>query len=75
MNIMNTGMARIKNSNGSEGVLTWRPAPGGIRVNNDYYGASGYYNAGKSFSVITTLEAHEKELEAARALGLQVNIY
>ena len=76
MIIKDTGMARIKNSNGAENVITWAPArAGGIRVNNDFYGASGYYSAAKSFSAITTLESYAAELDAARDSGLTVNLY
>ena len=73
--MMKWQMVRIKNSNGSFCTLTWHKVPEGIKVSNDYYGTDGYYNAGKSFTVITTQEAHDKEIDAARALGLEVSIY
>ena len=59
-------MVRIKNSNGSENVLTWHKIPGGEMVNNDYYGVDGYYNAAKSFAVKTTMANILKELDAAK---------
>lgn len=73
-------MVRITYENGAQNVLTYRKAGDGrILVSNLFYNELGYYQAHKSFDVLTTLEKHRAEIRAAQdlaeELGMTVTAY
>ena len=68
-------MVRIHNSNGSQCALTWHECKGWLHVSSSFYDAEGFYVAHKSNNIIMPMDTLQKQIDAARDLGLRVEIF